>query len=187
MPNTYTSYPLKKIMATTFLGITCGALAVNVNLPDNFTSNDINPKAALHRFLSDIKPDNIEQEITLECASTYTKISKSVSMYSKNSDLSIKLIRLFAEDDAEEDYFPSIDFINDEIAKNAECVEIIQSAFRFQDYTFAKKVIKSVMFSDIDYLDLWFKNLLLEGQNVDHVKTYADDVYQMYEEVYDKL
>ena len=187
MPNTYTLKPLKKFMAATFLGFTCGGLAVNICFPDNHTSNGIDKKVALHRFLSDNKPESFEQETTLECTSTYTKISKSIPMCSISPDLSIKLIRLFAEDDAEEDYFPSIDFINDEIAKNAECVEILLSAFRFQNYAFAKRVIKSVMFSDINYLNLWFKNLLLEGKSIDQIRDYVEAVYQMYEEVYDRL
>ncbi|MDE5943414.1 MAG: hypothetical protein K2H30_04315 [Clostridia bacterium] len=187
MDNSYLAKPAKTLI-TLLAGVSGVSLSANVILQEDHSSSASNEQYKYHRYLSDTTPstDYLDSEIMLDCDSTYNNITKRIAMFSTNPEL--QLINLLKVDNDEENYFPSIEYINKESLKNeSECIAVITAAFRFNNYDYAEKVLGSVMFSDINYLASWFKSLLLECKNIPHLRTYAEDIYAMYKEVFDKL
>lgn len=91
-------------------------------------------------------------------------------------------------DNREEECWRAKKFLNEQYEINPEeCIEMIYAAFRYENYAYAEDVISSVRISDIDYLKKWFKNLLLEGKGIQHIKDYANDIYELYAEILDKI
>ena len=187
MDNSYLAKPAKTLI-TLLAGVSGFGLSANVILQENHSSSASNKQYEYHRYLSDTTPsaNYLDSEIILDCDSTYNNMTKRIAMFSTKPEL--RLINLLKEDNEEENYFPSVEYINKESLKNEpECIAIITSAFRANNYDYAEKLLGSVMFSDINYLANWFKSLLLEGKRIPHIRTYVEDIYDMYKEVFEKL
>lgn len=98
------------------------------------------------------------------------------------------LIDKIRQEDIEEDYCPAIDYINEQLAvDNDLCIEMIKEAFAFDDYRYAESVIWSALCSDIDCLTSWYKDLLLKAKELPRVSEYAQDLYDLYRDVFDKI
>lgn len=104
----------------------------------------------------------------------------SSNTHDSNVDQYIVLLQLDKEDD---ESFESSRFIDKQYSLNDnDCVKMIQKAFRTNSYKFAKDVISSIRFSDINYLQIWFKELLLEGRRQPKFADYFNDLLGLYRE-----
>lgn len=91
-------------------------------------------------------------------------------------------------DNENEECWRSENYLNEQYKTDPnKCIEMVCSAFRYENYHYAESVIFSIMISDINYLVKWFKDLLLEGKGVPLIKDYANDIYEMYAETFDKI
>ena len=186
MDNSFLAKPAKTLL-TLLAGVSGVGLSANAILQEDHSSSASNENYEYRRNFSDATPSSeyINLEIMLDSDSTYN-ITKSIAMFSDNR--ASKLISMLKEDNDEENYLPSVEYINQEYLRDkAECISMITDAFRLNNYAYAEKVLSSAMFSDLNYLENWFKSLLLEGKCLPQLRTYAEDIYEMYKEVFDEL
>lgn len=89
--------------------------------------------------------------------------------------------------DGEENYEAS-DFLSEQYRLNpTNCVNFINRIFVKDSYRYAKDVIKAIRFSEIPYLSPWFKELLIKAANIQHLKNYANDVFNLYKEALEAI
>lgn len=155
-------------------------------MPEDLSSfsNKTNPRVVLSDTSSVVTPN--EATDILACSSTYN-IDGNTAMFNGEPQIK-KLINLIKKEDIEENYCPAIDFLNKLNEGDSNfCVQIINQTFRRENYSYAYQLLGSVISSDIEYLSSWFKDILLEAKKIESVSSYANDIYDMYSEVLDRL
>lgn len=122
-------------------------------------------------------------------SSTYIETEESQVIKHNNdffNGLLNRFIALLNEDD-ENSYYSS-NFLTENFKLNeTACIEVIQTAFRKTDYIYAKDVITAVRFSEINYFQPWFKNLLEEGLAQKKLRRYINNLLDLYKEIFDTL
>ena len=97
----------------------------------------------------------------------------------------ISLIQSDREDDSS---FESSRFIDSQYDEDPDrCIKIIQSAFRMESYRYAGEVISAIRFSNIDYIQAWFKKLLVDGRHQPKLRDYIDALWELYREELGRL
>lgn len=111
-------------------------------------------------------------------------LSGDTYMANKENDKEFEVyLELLKKDNYDEEEIFSCDFISNlYINEREKCLSLLTNAFRFEDYFYAKNVIKSIIFSEIDYLTSWFKELLVEGIDQKNI-LYFSDLLDMYKDV----
>lgn len=93
----------------------------------------------------------------------------------------------FAHDDDDSEFADS-DFLTEQYSIDPKmCIELIKRAFSFDSYRYANEVLIAVRFSEINYLQRWFKDILIEGLKISNVKSSAKKLYELYKNTFDKL
>ena len=121
-------------------------------------------------------------------SSTYIETEELQVNKHDNNFLSLvnRFIALLNEDD-DNSYYSS-NFLTENFKLNeTACIKMIQTAFRKTDYIYAKDVITAVRFSEINYFQPWFKNLLEEGLAQKKLKRYINNLLDLYKETFDAL
>ncbi len=168
----------------------CFSIYTTVDLIDSITnSNESTGKNNSFNFkvyLSDIDAlshgDNF-------LSSTYIETEEQQVIDHRNEvfdNLLNQFIVLLKEDD--DNSYNASEFLSMHYNLNRPvCIKIIQTAFRKAKYIYAKDVITAVRFSDINYFQPWFKDLLEEGLTHPHLKNYINNFLNLYKETFDSL
>lgn len=139
-------------------------------------------------FQNNSSSDTFDERLDIESSSTYYISIENFAVKENLDPLINELINNINEENIEEDYCPAIEFINEQDNLDHDrCVNIICQAFKLDNYCYSKKILSTVMRSDINYLSPWFKSLILESKTLEHLSSYANDIYDLYDEAFDKL
>lgn len=93
----------------------------------------------------------------------------------------ISIIRFEDDDD-----YTSSEFLSEKYETDSSlCIELIKKAIEFDSYKYAKEILTAIRFSDINYFDKWFKNILIDCMHVEKIKNVANNFYLLYEETFD--
>ena len=100
-------------------------------------------------------------------------------------ELDMHFILLLKEDN---DEYAASDFLSEQYKLNpTNCINLIGRVFVKDSYRYAKDVIKAIRFSEIPYIMSWFKELLLKATDVQHLKKYISNIYDLYKEALDAI
>lgn len=99
-----------------------------------------------------------------------------------------EFISLIQSDRDDDDSFEASEFIDEQYALNREgCIKMLRTAFSMQSYRYAREVISAIRFSEIDYLQKWFKDLLIDGKNQPALAKHINALLELYREELDAL
>lgn len=122
-------------------------------------------------------------------APTYTNTGAEVSLETINDyDEHVNSLVLQMKEDEENETFFASDFITNLFSQDSTmCVSVLNKAFALQSYKYATWVIDAIRLSDVDFLQQWFKNLLIKGMQQKEHSVYMKDIYELYEKELETL
>lgn len=114
-----------------------------------------------------------------------TIISSSQNDFDDQVNHFLSLIQFDREDD---DSFDASRFIDYHYENNRDiCIDILKAAFKTQSYRYAREVISAIRFSNINYMQEWFKELLSDGEKQPELNEYMLALFELFKEELDAL
>lgn len=173
-----------------------GAVSLFVPLTLGFSSNSsekFNERVEVYAYRplsesadtgTNFDATQLEGDELYPAASTYTNMGAEASLAKINNEYKcVNSLILQLKEDEENETFLASDYITNLYFQNeAMCVSVLKKAFSLEEYKYAPLVVDAIRLSEADFLQQWFKDLLIKGMQKQEHRIYMEEICELYEE-----